>query len=288
MLAHHTANFVRHKTKRLASSTTGSRYFWFTEKTISCNFCSTNSPPIRNSSDSDMQPGWQSRRFFLSVYLKLNFSATPTFPSSFFSSHTFFPFITTGKIRQVLSELNISKHSGLDGIPPIVLKMCSEVIPYTTPSLSFISYPKCFLYWRLQSFSPSHSMKNLLISRVLGAVIFEQLHPFPRRKGLLNDQYGFHSRRSTGDLLPVISHSWSAALDCRRGTHLVSLTIFKAFNLVWHEGLLWKFSSFGFHPALLSCFLSRRLYPSKSLGFYQPFNLFFRFPHLRPLLFCCL
>ena len=74
--------------------------------------------------------------------------------------------------------------------------------------------------------------------------------------GLFSDfQYGFRYSQSTADLLTVISDRIA------RATGVVSIDVSKAFDRVWHAGLLCKLKSYGISGqifALISSFLSNR------------------------------
>ena len=66
------------------------------------------------------------------------------------------------------------------------------------------------------------------------------------KSGFFSDfQYGFRSSRSTADLLTVVSDRIARAFN-RPGTIAVALDIFKAFDRVWHAGLLHKLKSWNF------------------------------------------
>ena len=59
--------------------------------------------------------------------------------------------------------------------------------------------------------------------------------------GLFSDfQYGFRSSRSTTDLLTVVSDRIARAFNRSGATRAVALDISKAFDRVWHAGLLHK------------------------------------------------
>ena len=79
---------------------------------------------------------------------------------------------------------------------------------------------------------------------------------------LLSDfQYGFRSSRSTADLLIVVSDRIARAFNRSGATRAVALDISKAFDRVWHAGLLYKLKSYGISGqifALISSFLSNR------------------------------
>ena len=74
-------------------------------------------------------------------------------------------------------------------------------------------------------------------------------------------QYGFRSSRSTADLLTVVSDRIARAFNRSGATRAVALDISKAFDRVWHAGLLHKLKSYGISGqifGLTSSFLSDR------------------------------
>ena len=74
-------------------------------------------------------------------------------------------------------------------------------------------------------------------------------------------QYGFRSSPSTADLLTVVSDRIARAFNRSGATPAVELNISKAFDRVWHAGLLHKLKSYGISGqifGLISSFLSNR------------------------------
>ena len=74
-------------------------------------------------------------------------------------------------------------------------------------------------------------------------------------------QYGFRSSRSNAYLLTVVSDRIARAFNRYWATRAVALNIFKAFDRVWHAGLLYKRKSYGILGQifdLTSSFLSNR------------------------------
>ena len=82
------------------------------------------------------------------------------------------------------------------------------------------------------------------------------------KRGLFSDfQYGFRSSRSTADLLTVASDRIARAFNRSWATRTLALDIFKAFDRVWHAGLLHKLKCYGISGqifSLISSFLSNR------------------------------
>ena len=73
--------------------------------------------------------------------------------------------------------------------------------------------------------------------------------------GLFSDfQYGFRSFRSTADLLTVVSDRIARAFNRSRATRAVAFDISKAFDRVWHAGLLHKLS-YGISGQIFGLFL---------------------------------
>ena len=82
--------------------------------------------------------------------------------------------------------------------------------------------------------------------------------------GLFSDsQYGFRSSRSTADLLTVVSSRIAMACNSSEATRAVTLDISKAFEKVWHAGLLHKLKSSGISRQIFglisSFFINRQL-----------------------------
>ena len=64
-------------------------------------------------------------------------------------------------------------------------------------------------------------------------------------------QYGFRSSRSTADLLTFKSNRIARAFSRSVAARAVALDTSKAFDRVWHTGLLHKFKSYGISLLLL-------------------------------------
>ena len=74
-------------------------------------------------------------------------------------------------------------------------------------------------------------------------------------------QYGFSSFRSTAYLLTIVSDRIARFFNRSEAMQVVGLDIFKAFDWVWHTGLLHKLKSYrisGQTFGLISSFLSNR------------------------------
>ena len=179
--------------------------------------------------------------------------------------------------KKVITNLDSSKVSGPDCIPVVVLKNCEPELSYILAkffnnSLKESCFPDC---WKVSSVVPvfknvgerstvRYSPVSLLsvVSKVFEKLVNNKIVYHLEKCGLFSDfQYGFRSSRSTADLLAVVSDRIARAFNRSGATRAVALDISKAFDRVWHAGLLHKLKSYGISGqifGLISSFLSNR------------------------------
>ena len=81
----------------------------------------------------------------------------------------------------------------------------------------------------------------LSVVKVFEKLVNNRIVDHLEKCGLFSDfQYGFRSSRSTADLLTVVSDRIARAFNRSGATRAVALDISKAFDRVWHAGLLHK------------------------------------------------
>ena len=101
-----------------------------------------------------------------------------------------------------------------------------------------------------------------ILSKVFESILNKKIWKHLNSSNLISDrQYGFRKERLTGDLLSLLSDSWSSSLRHFGKSFAVALDISKAFDRVWHKALISKLPSFGIYPSLcnlLDDFLSCR------------------------------
>ena len=101
-----------------------------------------------------------------------------------------------------------------------------------------------------------------MVSKVFEKLVNNRIVDHLKRCGLLSDsQYGFRSSRSTADLLTVVSDGIAGTFNSSGATRAGALDISKAFDRVWHAGLLHKLKSYSISCqmfGLISSFLSNR------------------------------
>ena len=151
-------------------------------------------------------------------------------------------------------NLDMSKVSGPDGIPVVVLKNCEPELSYILAEL----FNKCLKESTARNYHPVSLLS--VVSKVFENVVNNRIVDHLEKCGLFSDfQYGFKSCRSTADLLTVVSDRIARAFNRSGATRVVALDISKAFDRVWHAGLLHKLKSYGISGqifGLISSFLS--------------------------------
>ena len=137
----------------------------------------------------------------------------------------------------------------------MVLKNCEPVLSYILAKLfnkclKDSCFPDC---WKVSSVVPMfknvgersttknyHPVSFLsVVSKVFEKLVNNSIVDHLEKCGLSSDfQYGFKSSQSTADLLTVVSDRIARAFNRSVATRAVTLDISKAFDRVWHAGLL--------------------------------------------------
>ena len=101
-----------------------------------------------------------------------------------------------------------------------------------------------------------------IIRKVFEKLVNNRLIDHLEKCSIFSDfQYGFRSSQSIVDLLTVVSNRIAGAFNRSGATRAVALSTSKAFDRVWHAGLLHKLKSCGISGqifGLISSFLSNR------------------------------
>ena len=94
-----------------------------------------------------------------------------------------------------------------------------------------------------------------VFGKIFEKLIFNEIYSFLDREKLLNtNQSGFRPFDSCVNQLLTITHEIFSSFDCNPSLEVCSifLDISKAFDIVWHKGLLYKLKSFGISGNLLN------------------------------------
>lgn len=185
--------------------------------------------------------------------------------------------VTHEEVKAVLRSLSNNKATGPDGIGNFILRSTA----------ASISNPLCKLFnyslhkghfpspWKVANVSPIFKKKDnknpqnyrpisLLpsISKVFEKLVYDKLYNYLCLNNLLNSKNsGFRHGDSTINQLVSISDKLYRALDNRQEARMVFLDASKAFDKVWHKGLLFKLKQLGLQGTVidwLSSYLDKR------------------------------
>ena len=175
--------------------------------------------------------------------------------------------VTEQDVLDQLSILDTSKAYGVDGIPPKILKEGrSELFKPLCNLFNFsLEAMKVPSVWKKSNIVPIHkknSMSDLrnyrpvsllcCLSKVMERIVFKYIFNFFKDNFVLSDdQSGFQPGRSTTTQLIEIYHELCKSLDSGKEVRVVFLDISKAFDRVWHLGLIYKLKLAGINGNLL-------------------------------------
>ena len=184
---------------------------------------------------------------------------------------------TKSNITEHIRKLNINKAYGHDGITSRILKICDDSI--STPL--FMIYKNCISKgyfpkkWKKANVSPIHKKneRNLasnyrpisllpICGKIFEKIIYDNLYCYIFNNNFITDkQSGYRRNDSTVKQLLSITHEIYKAFDESKELRAVFLDISRAFDRVWHAGLLYKLEKIGLEGEvlnILSSFLADR------------------------------
>ena len=172
-------------------------------------------------------------------------------------------------ILGIIRSLNPNKSSGWDSISPRMLKICDSSIVKPI-RIIFETCLKTGIYpnkWKMSNVCPIHKKKSKndksnyrpisllpILSKIFEKIIFESLYSYFTKNNLLvSCQSGFIKGDSCVSQLLSITHTIHKNLDANPSldTKGIFLDMSKAFDKVWHEGLIYKLRSFGVQSKLI-------------------------------------
>lgn len=178
--------------------------------------------------------------------------------------------ITEQDVLDQLKILDINKAYGPDSISPKILKEAAHVL---APSLckifnASLIFGKIPSIWKEANVLPlykkgspadisNYRPVSLLCtpSKILEKIIYKHLYNHFRDNFLLSIwQSGFLPGNSTVSQLIELYHNFCEAVSNGKEVRVIFLDISKAFDRVWHKGLLYKLRKFGITDSLLTWF----------------------------------
>ncbi|MCG8113323.1 MAG: reverse transcriptase family protein, partial [Candidatus Thiodiazotropha taylori] len=178
--------------------------------------------------------------------------------------------ITVEEVESTLRSLPLGKAAGPDLINNRILKELSQPLSYPLRNLfnCSISHGKVPKLWKQANVSPIHKKDDpsevsnyrpisLLstVGKVLEKIVHKHLYNFLHEHNAISTlQSGFVPGDSTVNQLVDIYNTFCKALDEGKEVRSVFCDISKAFDRVWHRGLLYKLQTVGITANLLSWF----------------------------------
>ena len=174
------------------------------------------------------------------------------------------------ELLKIIRALNINKAHGHDDISIRMIKICDKSLikPLTflfKTSVRSSHYPDI---WKKSNIIPVHKKNDKrlvnnyrpitllpVFGKISEKIIFNKIYKFLSEEKLLNpNQSGFRPSDSCINQLIEITHEIFKAFDCNPPLEVrsVFLDISKAFDKVWHEGLIYKIKSMGVSSQLLN------------------------------------
>ena len=184
------------------------------------------------------------------------------------------------ELMKIIRNLKVHKAHGHDDISIRMIKICDKSI-LKSLILLFENSIKSSYYpdiWKKSNSIPVHKKNDKqlvnnyrsisllpIFGKIFEKIIFNRIYNFLSEENLLNNnQSGFPPSDSCVNQLLSITHEIFEAFDCNPTLEVRSVFLdnSKAFEKVWHEGLLYKLKSVGISGELIKLlenYLSNRL-----------------------------
>ena len=266
-------SYIEKLSKKMTNPCSGQKEFWNAFKRLVNDKKNTNIPPIKdgdllvtdfkkkadifNSYFADQCKPLDSNVLLPTLTLKTN---------SIFDSIE----INHNDIVIIINKLNPKKAHGHDEISISLLKMCAKEVSIPLKlifekSLQSGIFPT---QWKYANVQPVHkkSSRQLkenyrpisllpICGKIFEKIIFDSFYRFLIGNNLISrNQSGFRPGDSTINQLLSITAEIFEAFEDHDEVRAVFLDISKAFDKVWHEGLLFKLEQNGVNPVLLAFF----------------------------------
>ena len=179
---------------------------------------------------------------------------------------------TDDEVKSLILSMNPNKSHGCDNISIQLLQLCAEsvAIPLGIIFKNIIKTGVFPTQWKYANVTPIHKKGNKqficnyrpisllpVCSKIFEKFLFSNVYKYLIANNLISEhQSGFRPGDSTTNQLLYLVHTIHLALDEQKEVRSVFLDISKAFDKVWHVGLLFKLQQIGIDGILLKLFKS--------------------------------
>ena len=266
------SRFLDNLSNKICNPSTGQKTFWSAYKRLSNKKKITNIPPIFDNgkyvSDFKEKSSIFNKYFALQCQPFDIVSTLPTFAPLTSNSLTDIYF-SHAQIIAIIKKLDSKKANGFDNISAAMLKVCPEEVAIPL----FLIFNKCLesgsfpsSAWKHANVQPVHK-KNCrqdksnyrpisllcICSKIYEKIVFDAMYKFFLENNLLSpNQSGFRPGDSTINQLLAITTEIYNSFENRQETRAAFLDISKAFDKVWHSGLIFKLKQNGICGNLLN------------------------------------
>ena len=273
-------SYIKDLGEKLSNPKSSNNIFWSAFKRLLNNKKVTNIPPLLENNTfvtNFLDKATIFNSYFASICRPLdNGSTLPVFTSN---TDSILPSVDFSEeaITKVISKLNAKKAHGVDQVSIAMLKLCSSEISKPLKmifdnSMAAGKFPSS---WKLANVQPVHKKNSRqlksnyrpisllpIFSKIFEKIIFDSMYGFLVENELISKhQSGFRPGDSTINQLLAITDEIFQSFENNAETRAAFLDISKAFDKVWHEGLLFKLKRSGITGnlhSLICDFLSDR------------------------------
>ena len=250
-----------------------SKQWWSTVKSMLGRGADDSYPPL-HVNDRYVTDSSEKANIFNSFFLshcKLNTSQAqlPAFNAK--TDHNFSNIvISEQEVLDQIKCLDIKKASGHDGISSRMIKEAGYTIVGSLTKLFNMSLEngKFPDNWKKANVIPIHkkgdkdNVNNYrpvsilpIVSKIFERIVFKHVYNYLHTNNLISrHQSGFQPNESTINQLAFMYHEFSNALDKKKDVRIVFCDVSKAFDKVWHQGILFKLKQLGINDVLLDWF----------------------------------
>ena len=200
--------------------------------------------------------------------------------------------VTEQDVKDQLKNLNSKKPGGPDEITPNLIKTFNTnlIKPLTLLFNRSLQLGQVPSQWKMANVSAIFKGKGSeddpsnyrpisitsCVGKILEKIIFKYLYNYLQENQILTKfQSGFRPKDSTVNQLLEIYHTIIENLDNQKDIKFIFCDVSKAFDKVWHKGLLHKLQKYGITGNMLNWFnsyLSGRQQRVKNEGFYSTWS----------------